>query len=137
MNSELKRCPFCGAQARVRGGENVGGYGPFYYVECCRCWATQKGDDTIKKVVETWNRRAYEQVLRNDKTNATRRGFQHIKAAVQSWDGSIITRLTYKGADLMIEVQYSDTSETTGESLFYGTVADFVKLLKGAGNEST
>lgn len=64
-------------------------------------------------------------------TAATRRGFHSIKVAAQSWDGSVITRLTYEGGNLMAEIQHSDTSNTYGKCLFYGTVADLINKLKG------
>lgn len=69
-------------------------------------------------------------------TNATRRGWQSIRTAAQSWDGSIVTELTYRGNDLMVEIRYADTSTTVGDRQFYGTVNEFLSRLKGDRYES-
>lgn len=63
-------------------------------------------------------------------TDATRRGTQNICVAAQSWDGSLITRLTYNVRDeLMIELQYSETSNAFGKTVFYGTMEELLKKL--------
>lgn len=64
-------------------------------------------------------------------TNATRRGFQYIRAAVQSWDGSIITELTERQGKLMLEVRHSETSSVSGDRIWEGELTEFVDLLKG------
>lgn len=58
----IKPCPFCGKPAHLSGSENVGGGGPFYYVECCdgKCLATVGGRKTPHEAIENWNRRVYE-----------------------------------------------------------------------------
>ena len=58
-------------------------------------------------------------------TDGTRRGFQSITVAAQSWHGSVITSMHY-GHDgaLMVELSTSDDSSTYGQSLFYGTFQD-------------
>lgn len=63
-------------------------------------------------------------------TNATRRGFQYIRAAVQSWEGSIITELTERQGKLMLEVRHSDTSSVC-DRIWEGELTEFVDLLKG------
>lgn len=58
----IKPCPFCGKPALLRGSENVGDHGPFYYVECAniKCMANCAGKDTPEEAIAVWNRRAYE-----------------------------------------------------------------------------
>lgn len=63
----------------------------------------------------------YGTVSGSARTEATRRGFNSIKVAAQSWDGSVITSMHYHGNDLMVGLDFSDDSSTYGQSLFYGT----------------
>lgn len=51
--SELKPCPFCGGEAKVR----VWGDGLGVTVECQLCY-THKHRDTEAEAIEVWNRRA-------------------------------------------------------------------------------
>lgn len=58
--SELKRCPFCGGQAKTRQHEYLGEV--FYWEECtiCNC---RTGIHSIKEVVkEMWNLRTSEPI---------------------------------------------------------------------------
>ena len=64
------------------------------------------------------------------KTNGTNRGSQYIKSSVQSYDGSVITELTYKGEKLYVSVSVDDDSATRGTELFYGTFEEFKECLK-------
>jgi len=48
----LKRCPFCGAQARVYP------YG-IIYAECTGCRNRTKACSTVEDAARAWNRRAY------------------------------------------------------------------------------
>lgn len=59
----IKPCPFCGKPGRLRGSNNVCG-SPFYYIECVNinCMASTAGQETKKKAIEQWNRRAYESI---------------------------------------------------------------------------
>ena len=63
----------------------------------------------------------YGTVSGGTRTEATRRGFDSIKVSAQSWDGSVITSMHYRGNDLMVGLDFSDDSSTYGQSLFYGT----------------
>lgn len=55
-----------------------------------------------------------------------------ITAAVQSWEGSIITSLSKGPNDkLMVQVSYLNYSGASmGDLIFYGTFEEYVKLLK-------
>lgn len=63
--TELKKCPFCGGEARKNAQEVKKGY-RFLYVDCKRCGATGPIIRTIKPRVKdednqsitAWNRRA-------------------------------------------------------------------------------
>lgn len=73
----------------------------------------------------------YGTVLGSAYTPATRRGTRDITVAAQSWNGSVITRLTYnKDGDLMVDLQTSDDSATCGRTLFYGTFDELKERLK-------
>lgn len=72
----------------------------------------------------------YGTVIGKADTVATRRGFDSIKTAAQSWDGSIITRLSYdKSGELMVDVEHSTDSSTCGRTVFHGTIDEFLKKL--------
>lgn len=63
---------------------------------------------------------------------ATRAGHRSIKAAVQSYDGSVITELSYnKEGQLLIDVSVAKDESTSyrGTRLFYGTLDEFVAKL--------
>ena len=54
------------------------------------------------------------------------------KSTAQSWDGSVITRLSYNDKDeLMVTIETSDRSAPYGTTIFYGTLEEFNKKLKG------
>lgn len=77
----------------------------------------------------------YGQVAGN-RGSASRTGSRDsgIKASVQSYHGSIITRLWYNREDeLMCEVEYSDGSAFSWGThpLFYGSFKEFVEVFKG------
>lgn len=77
----------------------------------------------------------YGQVEGRAETAASRTGSHHsgIKASVQSYDGSIITRLWYsKDNELMCGIEYSnDTSSGWGaRTLFRGKFDDFIKVFE-------
>ena len=74
--------------------------------------------------------RFYGQVV-GERGAATRTGHRRIKAAAQSYDGSVITELTYNDeGKLMIRVDTEDHSTSYGRLTFYGTFEDFVNKLK-------
>ena len=63
-------------------------------------------------------------------TCATRRGHDHIHVAAQSYDGSIITRLSYNhDGDLMVTLEHNEGSSTYGRTIFRGTVDELLKKL--------
>jgi hypothetical protein len=68
---------------------------------------------------------------------ATRCGTSLMKASVQSYDGSVITYMSYdknqnnpKEEKLMVEVCVSDCSSAYGNRIFYGTFEEFVNKLE-------
>ena len=62
---------------------------------------------------------------------ATRVGHRNIRAAAQSYDGSVITELTYNDeGKLMVDVCTDDYSTSYGRRIFYGTFEEFVAKLK-------
>lgn len=61
---------------------------------------------------------------------ATRGGSSSIKTSAQSYDGSVITYLSYEEDKLMVEVCVSDCSSSYGSRIFYGTFEEFVHKLK-------
>ena len=64
---------------------------------------------------------------------ATRQGSMAsgIKAAAQSWNGSVITSLSYNQEDeLMVDISVSDGSSSYGSRIFYGTFEEFKEKLQ-------
>jgi hypothetical protein len=62
---------------------------------------------------------------------ATRTGTRNIRTSAQSWDGSVITELSYNSEDkLMVEVRADNYSTSCGLRIFYGTYEEFVNKLK-------
>lgn len=64
--------------------------------------------------------------VQGNKGIATRMGNSIIKSSVQSWDGSLISCMTYEGDKLMLELCVSDGSSATGRTIFYGAFEEFV-----------
>lgn len=66
-------------------------------------------------------------------TDGTRRGFRSIKVAAQSWDGSLITRMSYDGGGrLMVQLDKSNESSSCwGKTIFWGTLDELEQKLKG------
>lgn len=61
----------------------------------------------------------------------TRCGHKSIKAAAQSWSGSVITTLSYNNAgELMVEIETSEDSATSGRMRFRGTFEKFKRILE-------
>ena len=75
----------------------------------------------------------YGTVIGNRETPATRCGSRAsgITTAAQSWDGSVITRLTYdESGELMVELRTSPDSSARGCTLlFYGTLEELRQKL--------
>lgn len=63
---------------------------------------------------------------------ATRGGHKRIKTSAQSYDGSVITELFYNEQDeLMVQIMAKKGESTTyGETLFYGTLDDYIEKLR-------
>ena len=73
----------------------------------------------------------YGQVMGAAKTEATRRGHHYIKTSAQSFNGSVITELTYNENDqLMVRINTGTGSTSLGSTTFYGTFEEFVNKLK-------
>lgn len=70
--------------------------------------------------------------IQGNRSPATRMGHQSIKAAAQSYDGSVITELSYNEEDkLMVDVCVSEGSSSTyGNRIFYGTFDEYVAKLR-------
>ena len=64
--------------------------------------------------------------LQGNKGAVTRMGSSCIKSSVQSWDGSLISCMSYKGDKLMLELSVSKGSASCGKTIFYGTFEEFV-----------
>lgn len=69
--------------------------------------------------------------IQGNRGAATRMGHQSIKASVQSYDGSVITELSYNDeGQLLVDVSVAkDESSTYGQRVFLGTVEEFIKKL--------
>lgn len=61
---------------------------------------------------------------------ATRTGSSLMKSSVQSYDGSVITYMSYEGDKLMVEVCVSARSSAYGNRIFYGTFEEFINKLE-------
>lgn len=74
----------------------------------------------------------YGQVIGQAGTAATRRGSaaSGITATVQSWNGSLISEMSYDGDDVMVRLQISDGSSAFGRTVFYGTLQELEKKLE-------
>lgn len=62
MGEQLKPCPFCGGE-ELRSGDTKFHFGTDIFIRCTNCGAKiqiaeEFGD---KKLIDSWNRRAYEQ----------------------------------------------------------------------------
>ena len=69
--------------------------------------------------------------IQGNRGAATRMGHQSIKASVQSYDGSVITELSYNDeGQLLVDVSVAkDESSAYGQRLFLGTMDEFIKKL--------
>lgn len=72
--------------------------------------------------------------IQGNRGAATRGGSRAsgFRASAQSYDGSVITRLSYNENDeLMVTIETSDDSAPYGKIIFYGTFEEFNKKLQG------
>ena len=68
--------------------------------------------------------------VRGERGPATRGGHHSITTTAQSYDGSIITELSYNYADeLMVNISVSNESTTYGRQIFYGTFDEYIDKL--------
>jgi hypothetical protein len=75
---------------------------------------------------------AFYGMVQGNRGAATRCGHTSISASVQSWNGSVITQLSYDNDHhLMISVNCSTGSSAYGTPIFYGTFEEFITKLKG------
>lgn len=52
-----------------------------------------------------------------------------IKASVQSWNGSLIMNMSYRGDELYVEIEHSEGSSFSGYTVFRGTVQQLLEKL--------
>ena len=72
-------------------------------------------------------------MVQGNRSAATRGGSRAsgFKSTVQSWNGSIITQMSYdKDDNLMVEVSYSTGSNCYGTTIFRGTFDEYVMKLR-------
>lgn len=78
MTDELKPCPFCGGDAKIKCGEIVNRYNTavyrHYHVECMSCGVDTRYFDTEADAIEAWN-------LRAERTAKIRQTVEELKAA--------------------------------------------------------
>ena len=69
--------------------------------------------------------------IQGNRGAATRMGHQSIKASVQSYDGSVITELSYNDeGQLLVDVCVAkDESSAYGQRVFLGTMEEFINKL--------
>ena len=71
--------------------------------------------------------------VQGNRGSATRGGSRAsgFKASAQSYDGSVITYLSYNDNDeLMVEICVSEASSSYGHRIFYGTFDEYINKLK-------
>ena len=68
--------------------------------------------------------------IQGNRGAATRCGSSLMKSSVQSWDGSVITYMSYECDKLMVEICVSDKSSSYGRRIFYGTFEEYVAKLE-------
>lgn len=73
----------------------------------------------------------YGTVSGSARTEATRRGHDGIKVSAQSWDGSLITRMSHDGSGrLMVQLDKSnDSTSCWGKTIFWGTLDELEQKL--------
>ncbi len=72
-------------------------------------------------------------MVQGNRGAATRGGSKvsGFKATAQSWNGSVITELSYDENDqLMVNVSYSTGSSCYGTTIFYGTFDEYIMKLR-------
>lgn len=75
--------------------------------------------------------------INGNTTVAGRRGYEGIRSAAQTWEGSLIAIAkdkTYKSEETIFELEVSDDSSMYGETIFTGTLEELKARLKGDTN---
>ena len=76
---------------------------------------------------------AFYGMVQGNRGSATRGGSRAsgFKSTAQSYDGSVITELSYNDKDeLMVRVSISEESAPYGSTIFYGTFSEYISKLK-------
>ena len=68
--------------------------------------------------------------IQGNRGAATRMGHSSIKSSVQSYDGSVITYMSYDDDKLMVEICVADESSAYGRRIFYGTFEEYIAKLQ-------
>ena len=68
--------------------------------------------------------------IQGNRGAATRMGHSSIKSSVQSYDGSVITYMSYDDEKLMVEICVTDESSAYGRRIFYGTFEEYIAKLQ-------
>lgn len=71
-------------------------------------------------------------MVQGNRGAATRGGSRDsgFRATAQSWDGSVITRLSYNQDDeLMVSIEVADGSACSGSTIFFGTFQEYIDKL--------
>lgn len=77
---------------------------------------------------------AFYGMVQGNRGSATRGGSRAsgFKASAQSYDGSIVTRLSYnKDNELMVTIEVAEDSACYGKTIFYGTFKEYIAKLQG------
>jgi len=72
----------------------------------------------------------YGTVIGSARTPATRRGHSNILTSAQSFDGSVITHLSYRNDELTVRIEIADESSVYGETYFIGTLEELKETLR-------
>lgn len=75
---------------------------------------------------------AFYGMVQGNRGSATRGGSRAsgFKSSVQSYEGSIITRMSYdKDDNLMVSIEVSEESSAYGRTIFYGTFEEYINKL--------
>jgi hypothetical protein len=68
--------------------------------------------------------------IQGNRGAATRMGSSLMKSSVQSYDGSVITYMSYEDDKLMVEICVSNESSAYGRRIFYGTFEEYIAKLE-------
>ena len=77
MTENLKRCPFCGGEAKC-----IEYYG-LYHVVCCDCYTTGRDCTSIETACKAWNSRPIENEL-NEKIEKLEAENKRLREALES-----------------------------------------------------